>query len=109
MLAIFHGFVVKLLSRLLSTQPLICNPTGFQLHSGSQGGAAQPAFRQSRAGYDQTLQPPQESGSHGRSVSEYAGLTATFRQPSIFRYILGMEQFILNLFVHEGPYSYTSI
>lgn len=34
---------------------LICNPTGFQLHSGSQGGAVQPAFRQSRAGYDQTL------------------------------------------------------
>lgn len=35
--------------------PLICNLTGFQLHSGSEGGAAQPAIRQSGAGYDQTL------------------------------------------------------
>lgn len=34
---------------------LICNLTGFQLYSGSEGGAAQPAIRQSRAGYDQTM------------------------------------------------------
>lgn len=28
---------------------------GFQLHSGSEGGAAQPAVKQSRAGHDQTM------------------------------------------------------
>lgn len=34
---------------------VIWHPAGFQLHCGSEGGAAQPAIRQSRAGHDQTV------------------------------------------------------
>lgn len=48
-------FLADYISQTSVYSSLICNHTGFQLYPGSEGGAAQPAIRQSRAGYDQTM------------------------------------------------------
>lgn len=52
---IFVPLCILCLKKTNKKTGVIWHPAGFQLHCGSEGGAAQPAIRQSRAGHDQTV------------------------------------------------------